>query len=100
MLLTENDITEKQFQTIEEMAATGFTPEQIAEVIEFPEDMFLILYKNQAGSVYKRYRKGFLEAEYKLRVRIFKDAGNGSSPAQTLAKKILDECAYKNPMNE
>lgn len=100
MLLTENDITEKQFQTIEEMAATGFTPEQIAEVIEFPEDMFLILYKNQAGPVYKRYRKGFLEAEYRLRVRIFKDAGNGSSPAQTLAKKILDECAYKNPINE
>jgi hypothetical protein len=100
MLLTENDISEKQFQTIEDMAATGFIPEQIAEVLEMSEGQFMDLYRNRCSLVYKRYRKGFLEAEYKLRVRIFKDAGNGSSPAQTLAKKILDECAYKNPMNE
>lgn len=100
MLLTINDITAEQLQTVEDMAGTGFTPEQIAEVLEVPADQFMALYRNQGSEVYKRYRKGFLEAEFKLRVRIFKDAGNGSSPAQTLAKKILDECAYKNPMNE
>jgi hypothetical protein len=56
-------------------------------------------YKSK-GEVHRRYRKGKLQAELLLRTRIFKDAGNGSSPAQTLAKKIMDDADYNLKQHE
>lgn len=77
------------------MAGHGFTLEEIAVVIEVPADEFISEYRNKLSDVYKRHTKGHLEAQLILRKRIFKDAGFGSSPAQTLAKKIMDEAEYK-----
>lgn len=75
---------------IERLAACGFTVGEVAEVLEVqPEDL-------ANDSSRKAYRKGFLTRQLELRERIFKDAKNGSSPAQTLAKKILDDCLTKN----
>lgn len=75
---------------IERLAACGFTMNEVAEVLEIkPSEL-----ANDASR--KAYRKGFLTRQLELRERIFKDAKNGSSPAQTLAKKILDDCVTKN----
>lgn len=82
-------------ETIEEMAANGFSPEEISEVLEIEKEEFIKIFRNPESHFYKRYRKGFLLASMKLRQRIFLDAGHGSSPAQTLAKKILDDAEYK-----
>lgn len=94
-LLKINELNVDHYTMIEEMGGTGFTPEQIAEVIEVDECDFINEFKNKRSDLYRRYRKGFLQAELILRQRIFKDAGYGSSPAQTLAKKIMDECSFK-----
>ncbi len=73
--------------TIEELAAHGFTMKEVEEIIGKE------IIPSVDGDL--AFRKGFLKSELELRQRIFKDAKNGSSPAQMLAKKIMDEAAYK-----
>lgn len=90
-----SDFGDAEMQMIEAMAGTGFPIDDIAIVLEADPAELATAYKDKASSVYRIYRKGQLKAELELRIRIFKDAGFGSSPAQTLAKKILDECNYK-----
>lgn len=90
-----SEISEAQLAMVEEMAGTGFSLQEIAEVIEADPTAFQEAFEQKDTEVYRRYRKGYLLAQFQLRKRIFKDAGHGSSPAQTLAKKIMDEAAYK-----
>lgn len=94
-LIKINELTDNHLQMIEDMGGTGFPPGEIAEVIEVAADEFIGEWKNKDSLVYKRYRKGQLQAQLQLRQRIFKDAGFGSSPAQTLASKIMEACDYK-----
>lgn len=74
---------------IERMAGAGFTGEEIAEVLEVSVSL------TEDEDFKKAFRKGYLTRQLELRERIFKDAKNGSSPAQAMAKKILDDCATK-----
>lgn len=94
----KTDFTEEQFAAIEELAGHGFTTGEIAEVIcADRRDRISILsaFSNKKSAAYLRYRKGFLQSQLKLRQRIFLDAQHGSSPAQTLAAKILSEAEYQ-----
>lgn len=93
MNLTEPNETEMQM--IEEMGATGFSPLEIAEVLEVDSAEFLTAFKDPDGAIYKTFRKGYLLGQLKLRQRIAKDAEHGSSPAQTLMAKIYDQCDYQ-----
>jgi len=86
---------EKELELLEEMGAHGFTVSEAAEALMILEDDFLKEFEDKTSDVYRYYRKGYLLQSLLLRKRIFKDASNGSSPAQALAKKILDESAYK-----
>lgn len=86
---------ESELAMIQTMAGTGFSLEEIAEVIEVDTSDFILAYKNRESVVYKTHRKGYLLSQLDLRTRIFKDAGHGSSPAQTLAKKIMDDADFK-----
>lgn len=83
---------------VERMAAAAFSAEEIAEVMELPEEELksAIL---MPGSVWRKaYNTGYLRRQLELRERIFKDAKNGSSPAQTIAHKLLEDVAIKNAM--
>lgn len=86
---------ENELQMIEELGATGFSPGEIAEVLQVDKALFLSAFRDEDGSIYKTFRKGYLLGQLKLRQRIAKDAEHGSSPAQTLLKKIYDECDYQ-----
>ena len=97
---SENLFSEEELAAIEEMAAHGFTVCEIAEVIVKATETCcnitpVVLSHDQESEAYKRYRKGFLQSQLELRQRIFLDAKHGSSPAQMLAKKILDDAEYK-----
>ncbi|MGN6477254.1 MAG: hypothetical protein ACTHKV_08510 [Flavipsychrobacter sp.] len=89
------ELNEEELQMVEDMGSTGFSPAEIAEVLEIKKAAFEGAFQNQDDDVYKRYRKGFLLGQIKLRQRIMKDASHGSSPAQTLMKKIYDDCDYQ-----
>jgi predicted DNA-binding protein YlxM (UPF0122 family) len=91
----EHPLSEAELQMVEDMGETGFSPDEIAEVLEVDAEAFRELFKDCGGVVYKRYRKGYLQGQLKLRKRIAKDAIHGSSPAQTLMKKIYDELDYQ-----
>lgn len=89
------ELDSNELQTIEDMASMGFVPGEIAEVLEISPTVLQHYFKDADSDIYKRYRKGYLLGQYKLRQRIAKDAAHGSSPAQTLMKKIYDECEYQ-----
>ena len=77
------------------MGGTGFSKWEILEVLG-ADSIIGDNWDKPGGPFMNAYRKGFLLAELKLRERIFTDAGHGSSPAQALAKKILDDAKFKN----
>lgn len=95
----ENLYNETELEAIEELAAHGFTVEQIDCIIpkknECSSHVTLNLLLDKNSFLNARYEKGFLESELKIRQRIFLDAQHGSSPAQALAVKILDAAAFK-----
>jgi hypothetical protein len=105
------DLDEKQLEAIEEMAAHGFSHDEIACTI-LPTKMLLtednfqvydsivLLLRSRNTIAGKAYRRGFLRSQLELRQRIFQDAKHGSSPAQALAKNILDAAAFKNDAHE
>lgn len=95
MTLSIPTFNETQLMMVEAMGGTGFSAVEIAEVLEIEQPIFLSVFRDQNSNVYKRYRKGLLLAKLQLRQRIFKDAGYGSSPAQTLASKIIGEAEFK-----
>jgi AcrR family transcriptional regulator len=88
------ELSDEELQMIESMGANGFTPAEIAEVLEINRPSFEHYFSDHDGQIYKRYRKGYLQAQLTLRERIMKDAKNGSSPAQTLMKKIFDDADH------
>jgi hypothetical protein len=68
-------------QEVEELAALFFSSDEIREITGLnPEDP---LFK-------KAYRKGSLKSEAEIRKSIIQLAKDGSSPAQTLAWKMVE----------
>lgn len=90
------EISAQELEAVEQMAAHGFQLDEVAEVLLVPVHVVEELYGDKTSNLYRHYRKGFLQSELELRARIFRDAKNGSSPAQAMAKKIMDDCAYKH----
>jgi hypothetical protein len=82
--------TEEMLISIERMAGAAFSFEEMADVLEIEQAAFSLATREEGHPVQKRIRKGMLTRQLELRERIFKDAKNGSSPAQTLAVKLLD----------
>ena len=83
--------TEEILSNVSRMAGAAFSIEEIAEVLEIEPSIIKLTYMDKESQFYKAYRKGFLARELELRERIFKDARNGSSPAQAQALKLLEQ---------
>jgi predicted DNA-binding protein YlxM (UPF0122 family) len=89
-------LTPEQLSNVERMAAAAFSIAEIAEVLEVNADLLHSCVDMPDHPIRKAYRTGQLRRQLELRERIFKDAKNGSSPAQTIAQKLLDELTVKN----
>lgn len=74
-------LSEEKLKEIEELAGLFFTIEEIEEITDA---------RNESKEWQKAYRKGSLLEEAKLRKSIISLAHDGSSPAQTLAWKMLE----------
>jgi hypothetical protein len=88
--------SEEKLISVERMAGAAFSLEDIADVLEVDVDCLYPLMDEKADPFRIAFRKGFLTRQLEVRERIFKDAKNGSSPAQTLANKMLDDALIKN----
>ena len=83
--------TEEILINIERMAAAAFNLQDIADILEVDVNFLETNMAIKDNPFRKAYRKGFLQRQLELRERIFKDAKNGSSPAQTIANKLLTD---------
>ncbi len=88
--------TEEILNSVERMAGAAFTLEDIADIIETDATILHIAMEDKTHPFRKAYRKGFLQRQLELRERIFKDAKHGSSPAQTIANRLMDDVIIKS----
>ncbi len=81
---------------VKELAALFFTPQEIAVMLGLDDvEQFRILCFTPNSLEYKAFHSGRLEQDMLLRKSIITLARQGSSPAQTMAKNILDNSAAK-----
>lgn len=80
-------LDEEQKKEVEELAGLFFTEEEIEEITG--------LSKTQEGFT-KAFRTGSLKAEAEIRKSIIGLAKDGSSPAQTLAWKMVENQKRSN----
>lgn len=88
--------TEEQLKQIEELAALAFSVKKLAIILGVDEAELRHAISDETGDVFKRYQRGRLLSESEWRKSVFTLAKQGSSPAQTLAKKLSDECEMEN----
>lgn len=80
-------LTHEQIEEAKELAGCFFSEEEIMEIMEL----------DKVGPEFQAAcRIGYLKSEAELRKSIFELARNGSSPAQTLAMKLLESHKRKN----
>ena len=86
-MIDQNDsfITE-----VETYASLMFSKEEIAVILEVDPAELAVLVQDQDNPVFRAFRRGRLKREAEVRKGIFDLAQNGSSPAQTMAIKLIE----------
>lgn len=74
-------LNDEQLEEVRELAGCFFSEEEIKEIMELDRT---------CPEFKKACRTGYLKSEAELRKSIFQLANNGSSPAQTLAIKMIE----------
>lgn len=84
------ELNEHELAALKRLGNMLFTPEESALSLGIDPDLLLLELKKPASALYKAYHSGRLERELELRESILGLATAGSSPAQTLALKLLN----------
>lgn len=89
-------LTEDQLKELEDLAAVWFTIEEIATILQVDKlDLSTHIFRTPASEASKAFNRGRLRSEAETRAAVFKAAADGSSPAQTLALKIIADTKLK-----
>lgn len=86
MKLTSDQLTE-----LESLASYFFTPDECAIVLGIDTDDLEMALMDDDHPAYAAYQRGKLKSKLELRKSILTLAKQGSSPAQTMALRLLDE---------
>lgn len=86
-----NNYSEEILNEVKRIAAAGYTPKQTAFRMDIDENEFVAALVNAEDPLSIAYFQGLNTVELVVRESVFKLAMAGSSPAQTLAIKILEE---------
>ena len=84
------DQNESFLSDLESYSALMFTRGEIAVIMEVDQNELSDLLMDKQSPAYKAFQRGRLKREAELRKGIFDLASNGSSPAQTLALKLIE----------
>jgi hypothetical protein len=84
------DQHESFLSDLESYSALMFTRHEIAVIMELDPDALSDLLTDKQSPAYKAFQRGRLKREAELRKGIFDLAQNGSSPAQTMAIKLIE----------
>lgn len=85
------NLTEEQFDTIEQMAELFYSPEEIAINLEVEPDDLRIQIQAKVGKLHATYMRGWLKGDISLRKGIAQAAANGSNPAQQMMLNIQQQ---------
>jgi hypothetical protein len=88
--------TSEQLNDLEDMGKLYLSIKECAIALEIKIDDFAIEMKNENSPAFKAYHKGVLNAKVKLIQSVNELASRGSSPAQAMAKKMIEEMDTKN----
>lgn len=88
-------MTPEILDKIKTLAGLLFSPKEIAIMLGIEDSAFILRCKQEGCEEYIAYQGGRLEEEMMIRKSILTLAHNGSSPAQTLAMKLIDESRLK-----
>lgn len=89
-------LTAEQLDEIENFASLYFTVDEVAQIMELDQDIVREHYSDKSSEFYKRYSKGILLSEAKVRKCVLDLALRNSSPAQDSIKKISRDTRNKN----
>lgn len=81
-------MNEKLLEEIEVLAGLMFAKTEIEIILDIYTQPWSVEYQ-------RAYDKGRLQSEAKVRASIFEHAQNGSSPAQALAVKFIEDSKYR-----
>lgn len=85
------EYSEEILQQVTRIAAAGYTPKQTAFRMGIDEAVFMVCLADDCDAMGAAYFTGLNTSELTVRESVFNLARSGSSPAQTLALKILEE---------
>lgn len=84
------ELSDDILKQVEDLAGLFYTPKQVALICEIPANEFETAMSNESSALYKAYWKGYFTAEIEFRKEVKKASNYGSSPAQTLLAKIIE----------
>ena len=84
-------MTEAQLDEVEKFAGLFMKPSDIAIILNIPLADLRAALADSSTNCFQRYHKGKLLSEAELRKSVLTMAKQGSSPAQSLASKLIDE---------
>jgi hypothetical protein len=91
-----NELDTEQLAAIEELAGHFFKLEQIAAYLQVDPHAFVLAYAER-GRIWQHYQRGKITAELEIRKAGRTLARQGSSPAQALMLKLIDEQRNAEP---
>lgn len=83
--------SDEEMELLKTMAAAMMTLDEICRALEWNVDDFKAEMANRDSVIYKAYWAAFLKQKAALHKVIFEHAESGSSPAQTMAERILKQ---------
>lgn len=92
------ELTDKQLVELEELSGCFFSIANIALIMQLDGPALMGEVGGGHGPVHDAYYRGRLSSEAQVRKSILDLAKNGSSPAQNLAVKLIDESKLEDLM--
>ena len=89
-------LSDEEFETIENLAATNFTPTAIATYLDVDKTLFLSEYHLPNSKVRFHYKKGVLTADFEIDNKLLENAKSGNITAAQESKKATEKRAFEN----
>lgn len=89
------ELNTEQLDMLNKCGQLLLAPADVALFMQLDEDSVELMLKDKTHAGHARYHTGRIETEIDLRASILKFAKAGSSPAQTMAKQLLDSLKSK-----
>ena len=85
------ELNSEQIAQIEYLAGLFYTPKQIAVMIDVSVRDFSVEIQIEDSAIHRAYWKGWYEADLEFREAVKRLSTLGSSPAQTMIAKMIEE---------